>query len=204
MMEALLLWMAAITVGLMIAILIVPLRVRVSGWVDLPETGDYRLGVDWAGGVIGVDKTAKTLWQIRLFGWPLIHFSGASFKKKRKSKPRKKRSPRALIDAAGRHFSTLVGAFKRLIRSLFPRGHIRGRIGLSDPADTVMLDVLTGLIPKAKGRFRVVIVPVYDDEVFAGEADARVTVVVGYVLLMAAVLLLKKENRVVLNRLRHA
>lgn len=203
MMEALLFWITAIAVGLMIVFLIVPLRVRVSGWIDLPKTGDYLLGVDWAGGMIGVRKTAKALWQIRLLGWPLIHFSGASLKRK-KSKPRKKRSPRALIGAAGSHFSTIFNAFKQLVLSLFPQGHIHGRIGLSDPADTAMLDVLTRLIPKAEGRFQVVIVPVYDDEVFQGEVDARVTVVLGYVLLMAAVLLLKKENRMMLHSLRHA
>lgn len=204
MIGGLLFWIAAISGGLMIVILIIPLSVRVSGWIDLPKTGDYLLGVDWAGGVIGVRKTAKALWQIRLFGWPMIHFSGASMGKKKKNKPRKKRSPRSLIGAAGSHFSTLFDAFKRLILSLFPQGHLHGRIGLSDPADTAMLDVLTRLIPKAKGRFQVVIVPVYDDEVFEGEVDARATVVLGYVLLMAAVLLLKKENRMVLHSLRHA
>jgi hypothetical protein len=201
MMGALLFWMAATAVGLMILFLIVPVRVRVSGWIDLPQTGDYLLWADWAGGVIGVRKTANALWQIRVLGWPLIHFSGASLKK---GKPRQKRSPRALIGAAGRQFSTMVGAFKRLMLSLFPQGHVHGRIGLSDPADTAMLDLLTRWMPKAKGRFQVVIVPVYDDEVFEGEVEARVTVVLGYVLLMAAALLLKKENRMMLRRLRHA
>lgn len=204
MIGALLCWMAVIAVGLMTVFLIVPLRVRVSGWIDLPKTGDYLVRVDWAGGVIGVRKTAKALWQIRLLGWPLIHFSGTSMKKMKKGKPRKKRSPRALIGAVGSHFSTMVGAFKRLIVTLFPQGHVHGRIGLSDPADTAMLDVLTRLIPKAKSRFQVVIVPVYDDEVFEGEVDARATVVLGYVLLMVVVLLLKKDNRMMLHRLRHA
>jgi hypothetical protein len=204
MMGALLFWIAAIALGLTIVVLIVPLGVRVSGRIDLPQTGDYLLVVDWAGGLIGVRKTASALWQIRVLGWPLIHFSGASLKKKKKSKPRRKRSPRALIGAAGRQFSTLFSAFKRLILSLFPRGHVHSRIGLSDPADTVMLDLLTRLMPKVKGRFEVVIVPVYDDEVFEGEVDGRVTVVLGYVLLTATVLLLKKENRMMLRRLRHA
>ena len=188
----------------MIVLLIVPLRVRVFGRIDLPDTGDYLLWADWAGGVIGVRKTAKALWQIQLFGWPLIHFSGASIGKNKKSKPRKKRSSRALIGAAGSQFSTMLNAFKRLIPSLFPQGHVYGRIGLSDPADTVMLDVFTRLIPKAGNRFQAVIVPVYDDEVFEGEVDVRVTVVLAYVLMMAAVLLLKKENRMMLRRLRHA
>jgi hypothetical protein len=204
MIGALLFWMAAIAAGLMIVFLIVPVRVRVSGWIDLPERGDYLLWADWAGGVIGVRKTARALWQIRLLGWPLINFSGASMGKKQKSKPRKKRSRRKLIGAAGSHLSTIFNAFKRLILSLFPQGHVHGRIGFSDPADTVMLDVLTHLMPETGNRIRVVIVPVYDDEVFEGEVDARVTVVLAYVLLMVAVLLLKKENRMMLRRLRHA
>jgi hypothetical protein len=204
MIGALLFWVAAIAACLTIVFLTVPLRVQVSGWIDLPKTGDYLLWINWAGGVINVRKTAKALWQIRLLGWPVMLFSGASLKKKKKSKPRKKWSPRAVIGVAGSHFSTLVGAFKQLLLSLFPQGHVHGRIGLSDPADTMMLDVLTSLIPKAKGRFQMVIVPVYDDEVFEGEVNVRVTVVLGYVLLMAAVLLLKKENRMMLHRLRHA
>jgi hypothetical protein len=204
MMGALLFWIAATAVGLIIVLLIVPLNVRVSGWIDLPQTGDYLLTVDWAGGLIGVRKTAKPLWQIHLLGWPVIHFSGATFKKKKKSKPRKKRSPRALIGAAGPHAGTMLNAFKRLILSLFPQGHVHGRVGLSDPADTAMLDVFVRLIPRAKGRFQVVIVPVYDDEVFEGEVKAQVTVVLGYMLLVAAVLLLEKENRMMLRRLRHA
>lgn len=204
MIGALLFWLAVIAGGLMIVLLVVPLRVRVSGRIDLPDTGDYLLWANWAGGVLGVRKTAKALWQIRLLGWPLIHFSGSSIGKKKKSKPRKKRSSRALIGAAGSHFSTMLNAFKRLILSLFPQGYVYGRIGLSDPADTVMLDVLTRLIPKTGNRFQVVIVPVYDDEVFEGEVDVRVTVVLGYVLLMAVVLLFKKENRMMLFRLRHA
>lgn len=204
MIGSLIFWLVAIAGGLMTILMIIPLRARVSGRIDLPDTGDYLLWADWAGGVISVRKTAKALWQIRLFGWPLIHFYGSSIWKKKKSKPRKRRSPRALIGAAGGHFSPMFNAFKRLILSLFPQGHVYGRIGLSDPADTVMLDVLTRLILKTENRFQVVIVPVYDDEVFEGEVDARITVVLAYVLLMAAVLLLKKENRMMLRRLRHA
>ena len=192
MIGALLFWIAAIAAGLVIVFLIVPVRVRVFGWIDLPETGDYLLWADWAGGLIGVRKTAKILWQIRLLGWPLFNFSGISKGKKQKSKSRKKRSRRKLIGAAGNHLGTMFNAFKRLFLSLFPQGYVHGRIGFSDPADTVMLDVLTHLIPKTGNRFQVVIVPVYDDEVFEGEVDARVTVVLAYVLLLAAVLMFQK------------
>ena len=204
MIGTLLFWLFAIIGGLVIVLLVAPVHIRVSGWIDLPEAGDYLLIVDWAGGVFGVRKTATAMWQFRLFGWPIIRFSWPVFGKSKAKRKKKKRSPKVLLTTGGRHFSTMAHAFKRMILSLFPKGHVYGRIGLSDPADTAMLAVVTHLIPMAGKRFQAVFVPAYDDEVFEGEVDIRITVVLGYVLMVAAVLLLQKENRRMLRQLRHA
>jgi hypothetical protein len=204
MIGTLLLWLSAIIGGLVIILLVAPLRIRVSGWIDFPETGDYLLIADWAGGVFGVRKTAAAMWQVQLFGWPIIRFSRSVFGKRKAKRKKKKRSQKVLFAATGSHFSTMANAFRRMILSLFPKGHVYGRIGFSDPADTAMLAVFTHLIPMAGKRFQAVFVPAYDDQVFEGEVDVRIAVVPGYVLLMAAVLLLKKENRRMLHQLHHA
>lgn len=204
MIGTLLFWSSVIIGGLAIVLLVIPVRIRVSGWIDLPEAGDYLLLADWAGGVFGVRKTATAMWQFRLFGWPIIRFSWPALGKSKAKRNKKKRTQKVLLTTVGSHFSTMAHAFRRMILSLFPKGHVYGRIGLSDPADTAMLAVFTHLMPMAGKHFQAVFVPAYDDEVFEGEADVRITVVLGYVLIVAAVLLLEKENSRMLRQLRHA
>ena len=92
----------------------------------------------------------------------------------------------------------------RMTRAAFLKGHLRGRIGLSDPADTARMALLCRSMGLPSLRFNLVLDWVYDDEVVYIHADLGATLVFGYLLLSAGVLLLDRQTRVMLNRLRHA
>ena len=189
-----------------LVLLIVPWRIRLRGWADHQKGFSYSASLDWGLGVLRVDGTAGRPWQLSVLRLTVVQF--ARFpkpkKKKKKKKAEKKSSPLALagIIRSDRHI--MIRILGRMTRAAFLKGHLRGRIGLPDPADTARMALLCRSMRLASQHFNLVLDWVYDDEVVDIHADLGATFVIGFLLLSAGGLLLDRQTRVMLRRLRHA
>ena len=184
-------------------LLIVPWRIRLNGRADHQKGFSYAASLDWAFGAIRVAKTVDQPWGLFILGLPVAHFSGFP-KPKKKAKKEKKSSPLAFAAIIKRDHQTMIRVLGRMTRAAFLKGHLGGRIGLPDPADTARIALLCRLAGLPSKRFNLALDWVYDGEVIHIHADVGATLIIGYLLLSAAILLLDGQTRVMLRSLRHA
>jgi len=116
----------------------------------------------------------------------------------------KRRRPWSFAGVVKDHFQTMTGIFDRMARAAFLKGHLTGRIGLPDPADTATFGWLCRMVNLPSGRFRLALACDYNEEIIQAEAAARATLIFGYLGLVAGLLLLRSQTRMMLHSLRHA
>ena len=196
-----LVWIAAIVGGLILVLLLVPIRMRIGGQMDARQGFGYTLNLDWALGLAGVDKEAGRPWQLHILGLSVLRFSGS--KKEKKTREKKKR-PWSRAGALKNHLPTVAGIFDRMAGAVFLKGHLAGRIGLSDPADTANFGLFCRMMDLSSRRFRLALDCEYDEEIIYVEAALQATLIFGYLGLVAGMLLLRRQTRMMLRSLRHA
>jgi len=197
-------------IGLIICIglaglLIVPWRIRLSGAGDHQDGFSYAASLDWALGAMRVAGAAGQPWRLYIVGLPVVHFPRLSKAgKKKKKKKKRKSSPLAFARIIKRDHRTMIGVLARIAGAAFLRGHLLGRIGLPDPADTAQLALLCRWMELSSKHFNLKLDWVYDEEIVQIQADLSATVIIGYLLLTAGLLLLDRQTRMMLRSLRHA
>jgi hypothetical protein len=197
---------AAIGIVMLIGILIlliVPWRIRLSGWVDDQEGVAYCVSLDWGLIVFTVTKTMGRALELSILGLPVAHFSKFPKAKKRKKK-KKKKLHLAKVGVIKRHRQTISHILGRTARAVILKGHLTGRIGLSDPADTAFIDFFLRLVRRPSKRFKLTLTCVYDEEVVHIHTNLCATLIIGYLLLTAGMLLLERPTRMMLQGFRHA
>jgi hypothetical protein len=190
-----------IIIGILI-LLTVPWRIRLNGWADDQKGVAYTASLDWGLGVLQVAKTLERALKLYILGLPVAHFSG--FPKAKKKKKKEKKSPRAIAGVIKRHRQTIFHILGRMARAAFIKGHLVGRIGLSEPADTALIALFLRLLRQPSERFKIALTCVYDEEVVHIHANLRATLNIGYLLLTAGMLLLERPTRTMLRGFRHA
>jgi hypothetical protein len=200
------LWIGAIAGGLVLVVLITPLRIRINGRIDDRQGVGYDLDVDWAVGVLSIDKRFGNPWQLYVLGRRAMRFSGTGKRGGKKEKKRKKKriSPRSFAGPVKNHFQAFIRILEELARAAFLRGGLRGRIGLADPADTAKIGLIGHLANLRFRRFILLLACDYEEEVIEIEAAAQATLILGYLGLVAGRLMLQRQTRMALRSLRHA
>lgn len=190
-----------IIIGILI-LLTVPWRIRLNGWVDDQKGVAYSASLDWGLIVLQVAKTMDRALELSILGLPVAHFSG--FPKAKKKKKKEKKTSRAKAGVIKRHRQTIIHILGRMARAAFLKGHLVGRIGLSDPADTALIALFLHLVRQPSERFKLALTCVYDEEVVHIHANLHATLLIGYLLLTAGMLLLERPTRMMLRGFRHA
>lgn len=191
-----------IIIGILI-FLIVPWRIRLNGWVDDQEGVAYSATLDWGLIVLTVTKTMGRAFELSIFGLPVTHFSEFPKTSKKKEK-KKKKSSLAKASVMKHHRQTISYILGRTTKAIILKGHLKGRIGLSDPADTAIIDFFLRLVRQPSERFKLALTCVYDEEVVHIRANLRATLIIGHLLLTAGMLLLERPTRMMLRGFRHA
>ena len=191
-----------IIIGILI-LLIVPWRIRLNGWVDDQEGVAYSASLDWGLIVITVTKTMGRALELSILGLPVAHFSEIPKATKKKQK-KKKKSSLAKAGVMKSHHQTIRHILGRTARAVILKGHLKGRIGLSDPADTALIDFFLRLVSQPSERFKLALTCVYDEEVVYIHANLGATLIIGNLLLAAGMLLLERQTRMMLRDFRHA
>jgi hypothetical protein len=200
--------LAIISIVLLIGILVlltVPWRIRFNGWVDNQEGVAYAASLDWGLVVVQLAKTMDRALELSILGLPVARFSEFPKPKRKKKKKEKKASP-AKAGVLLRHRQTMIHILGCMARAALIKGYLVGRIGLSDPADTAVVALFSGLVRQLQpsDHFNLDLTYVYDEEVVRVHANLRATLVIGYLLLTAGLLLLEKPTRMMLRGFRHA
>ena len=190
-----------IIIGILI-FLTVPWRIRLDGWADDQKGVAYSASLDWGLRVLQVAKTMDRALELSILGLPVAHFSG--FPKAKKKKKKEKKESRAIAGVIKRHRQTIIHILGRMARAAFIKGRLVGRIGLSDPADTVLIAWFLHMVRQPSERFKLALTCVYDEEVSHIHANLRATLLIGYLLLTAGMLLLERPTRMMLRGFRHA
>ena len=125
-------------------------------------------------------------------------------KELKRQKKKEKKSPRAKAGVLKRHRQTIIRILGHMARAAFLKGHLVGRIGLCDPADTALTALVLHLVRQPSERFKLALTCVYDEEVSHIHANLRATLLIGYLLLTAGMLLLERPTRMMLRGFRHA
>ena len=206
MLISLLTWIGIVVGYTLLLLLIVPFRIRLKGLADDREGLDYQLAADWAFGLVTViavrGRPVTILFSgIRIWSLPIESLRREGKKKKARKKGF---SPTGMFQWIKRHFQQVTMVIRKFARAMFLRGHIVGRIGLPDPADTARLGLLFRLLRVSKDRFRLSITCVYDHETINLNARVQATLIIGYLGLVALGLLLEKETRVMIRGLARA
>jgi hypothetical protein len=193
-----------ILVGILV-LLVVPWRIRLNGRADHQNGLSYTASLDWALGGVRIAKADDQPWALYILGLPVARFyEFPKPKKKKKKKKEKKSSPLAFAGIIRRDHQTMVGILGRMAKAAFLRGYLQGRIGISDPADIAQVALLCRLARLRSRRFNLTIDYVYDEEVAEINTNVGATLIIGYLLLSAGMLLLDSQTRMVLRSLRHA
>lgn len=187
-----------------LVLLVVPWRIRLNGWADHQKGFSYAASLDWALGVFRIAKAFGQPWRLYFLGLPVAKFTAFPKPKKRKKKKEKKSSSLAFAGIVKRDHPTMIRTLGRLTRAAFLEGHLTGRIGFPDPADTAQIALFCRLARLPSQRFNLALDPVYDEEVIQIHADLGATLIFGYLLLCAGMLLLDRQTRMMLRSLRHA
>lgn len=199
-------WIFGIIGGLTLVLLLAPIRIRVGGQMDDHQGLGYALNLDWSFGLAGLDKAEDRPWQLSVMGLRVMRFSASKKEKKIKEKKTKAIKKRSwpIARAVNEHFQTMVGILDRLTRAAFLKGRLTGRIGLSDPADTAKFGLLCRMVNRPSHRFTMALACDYDEEIIHVEVLAQATLIFGYLGLVAGMLLLQRQTRMMLRSLRHA
>jgi hypothetical protein len=190
-----------ILIGILI-LLTVPWRIRLNGWVDDQKGVAYSASLDWGLKVLQIAKTMGRALELSILGLPVARFSG--FPKSKKKQKKEKKTSRAIAGVINRHRQAIIQILVRMARAVFLKGHLVGRIGLPDPADTALIALFSHLVRQPSERFKMALTCVYDEEVVHIHANLHATLLIGYLLLTAGMLLLERPTRMMLRGFRHA
>ncbi len=204
-------------VGLLLALVLLPFRVRALGAVHGAEpAGGVRL--EWAWGLVGFEAgnegaALRLLWlRVWRFG---ARKKGATAdeeekKKKKEEKKGKKKGKKkasgsvlARLRAGLEHGPALRRMLKRLAATLHFRLVARGVVGTGDPADTALLFGAVRALQELPG-VELDLRPDWLDEELEIDARASVRIWIADLLVVVVALLLVRENRAALREVRAA
>ena len=131
-------YLAAVLLSVMLfagLVLFVPFRLFMRGGYNRCFYGLFRAA--WLGGFVSAEHSLKENVTVFFLGTVPIYRSGVKRKKKRRPAPEKegKKKKKDLLDLA-LGFPVILKSLGKIIISLSPRGELKGRVGLGDPADT--------------------------------------------------------------------
>jgi hypothetical protein len=196
-------WIAIVISLVLLALLLLPIRILLSGLADDQKGLGYQLVIDWAFGIFtiqAVNGKPISLFFLGLRMWPFLSRAGKKEKVKKKAK-KKKYSARALFGWTTNNLQRINVILKRFACAIFLKGYLIGRIGLPDPADTANIALLCKLIKIPTERFKLAIACVYDDEILNIKASVQATLIISYLGLAAVELILERETRIMLRSL---
>ncbi len=196
-------WAAMITGILLLALLLIPIRIRLSGLVDDQKGFGYKVAIDWAFGFLKVYTADGQPISLLLLGFRIWHFSLKLGKKEKAKKKLKDKlySARAVSRWIQKYFQRINIIIKRFARAIFLKGSITGRIGLSDPADTAKIAYFCDRLRIQEGPFQLAIACDYGHEMINMKARVQATLIIGYLGLVALRLILERETRIMLRSL---
>lgn len=203
MLQVIFAWTAIIIGLLLLALLLIPVRIRLRGLADDQKGFGYQAVIDWAFGLIMVyalDGQPVSLFFLGLRVW---RFSFKPWKKGKAEKKLKDKlySARAVSRWIQKYFRRINLIIKRFARAIFLKGYITGRIGLTDPADTAKIAFFCDRLQIREGRFQLAIACDYGHEMINMKACVQATLIIGYLGLVALRLILERETRIMLRGL---
>jgi hypothetical protein len=189
---------------LMLAVLLLlPLRVLVDGVADDRNGLGYNLIVDWGFGFVAAKAQPLEVPRLYLMGIPVgrVHLSAKAAQKKKPTNKlqNKRKSSMAWLSWGKNNLKGLSAILIRFMRAIYLQGHLVGHFGLSDPANTACLGLLWNSVKRPSKHMHIDLVCVYEREIIHIEARLQATLIIGYLLIVAVGLLLKKENRTILR-----
>ncbi len=198
---SILLWILAVLGGLLLALLLLPFGLRVSGSVHQGRA-DGRAAAGWAWGLVSL-RLARDGLTLRLLGLRIhrLRLGGDQHTEEREDEKKEKKEKTGEDKQGGgargllRHRRTLLNMFGRVIRALHIRGRLRGTVGLDDPADTAYVALLLALLA---GRTRGLALDVdcdYTNERIELDGWIGMRIWIIQLGLVALGLLLRKRNR---------
>jgi hypothetical protein len=202
-------WIAAAALGLLLTVLLFPVHLRARGAVRDGEPSG-RADVRWAFGAVSVAATpegvAARVAGLRIWrkGWrELLRRAKAERKPGKAKAGRAPEEREAEAGEGGRsrgralreHRRTLLRMAARFGRALHLRLRARGAIGLYDPIDTAALAGALELLGQAPGVELELEID-WLDETLEGEAEGAARVWVPELLTVAVALLFRRESRV--------
>lgn len=211
-------WLGAVLGAILLALLALPFHVRARGELS-EERMAARLDGSWGWGLLGLRwRPGRSDPRLYLLGLRIYRIDVEQLrrdedrrrarreKKERRRQDRraskhKKRARRARDRARGRgqrglrwfvsHRRTIYDVIARLLRTLRFRLHLRGTLGLDDPADTAQLFAVLQLMSRLPVELD--IQANYLEEQIDLEGDSSARVWLGLVLLVALSLLLRRD-----------
>ncbi|MGC4118240.1 MAG: hypothetical protein QM765_27550 [Myxococcales bacterium] len=199
--------------GLLLALVLVPLRAVALGSVhDASPEGAVR--VEWAWGLAGFEAGTQGK-ALRLFWLRVWRFAAGSGEaktddgtkkpKETKSRGEKKKGPGALarLRSGVEHSPALRRMAMRLARALHLRLSVRGVVGTGDPAQTAQLFAVLLAVQELPG-VELDVRPDWLDEELEVDVRGSARVWLADLLVVAAGLLLDRENRAALRAMRSA
>ena len=137
-------WIASVIGLLILAVLLLPVRVFAGGIADTDTGLAYRLVINWSFGLVTINMINGEPASLCLLGFQVWRFTS---KKEKKKKPEKKKHTiTSLLKKTKGNLPWIHSILKRFVGAAFLKGHIDGRIGLSNPADTALIGLFCQMI----------------------------------------------------------
>jgi hypothetical protein len=167
------------------------------------------VGIHWAFGLLGIELRRGGA-VLRVSGLRVMRVrarAGRPGRERRRTRPQKdgegreaRKNPAARLRAAAGSIGRLLDMGGRLAGALHLRLQVQGRVGTADPVDTAAVAGLLRAIRALPGVELLVEVD-WLDEVVELEAEGRARAWVPELLVVAGLLLLRRENRAAVRAL---
>ena len=196
-----LVWIGIAIALLILGLIAIPIKILARGFIDDRDGLDYLLVIDWGFGLFSIRAESDKPAGLYFAGFRVarIPLKTGKNKKSRKKPEKRKPSPSTWLGWIRNNLSLMKHILHSFVRASFLQGHLKGKIGLADPADTAFVSLLCRWIQIQTKRFHVSVTTAYDDEMIHIEAKVQCTLIIGYLGLIALRLLLKKQIRVMLG-----
>ncbi len=206
------LWLLAITGGLIVLLLVVPFEIGGKGWLN-GLAGGGEAGFVWGFGFLSMRVASEGDVELRIVGLRVYSTTVAELRERQESpekaekKAAKKAKKAARRDAKKQrkggfrlsHVRPLLGVVVRVLKSVRLRGWIAGMVGTGDPAETAAVAALLEQLNGQGGEFELMISPNWVDEVLDVQGDVRLGFWLPRMAQVAILILLDRESRTVLR-----
>lgn len=199
-----LIWIVMTIAFLLAILLIIPIRIFISGCVDDGDGLDYRLKVNWAFGLISFQAASGSRTALYILGLRVYQIPWSSGKNKQKPEKSAKKKPPFLkwYRWARKNLPPLNRILSSFARAVFLKGFISATIGLQDPADTAIVGIIDRLIQINSRHFYLKLTNVYEREMIQIRSQIQATLIIGWLGSVVIGLLLEGQAHKIVRNIK--